>query len=41
MSIKNLFTDFRNSSKNYNAYTDEKEFFKDIASVPNAYALQL
>ena len=41
MSIKNLFTDFRNSSKNYNEYTTDKEFFKEVESVTNAAALQL
>ena len=40
MSIKNLFTDFRNGSRNYSEYNTEKGFFKDVESIDNALALQ-
>ena len=41
MGISDLFKDFRNSSTNYEDYTTEKEFFKNIESVNNATALHL
>jgi len=41
MSIKNLFTDFRNNSRNYSEYNTEKGFFKDVESIDNALALQI
>tara|TARA_Y100000592_G_scaffold781_1_gene1296 strand:+ start:45513 stop:56450 length:10938 start_codon:yes stop_codon:yes gene_type:complete len=41
MSIKNLFTNFRNSSRNYAEYNTEKGFFQDVESIDNALALQI
>ena len=41
MSIKDLFTDFRNSSRNYSEYDTEKSFFQDVESISNAVALEL
>ena len=40
MSIKDLFTKFRNNSRNFASYNTEKGFFKDVESINNALALQ-
>ena len=41
MSISKLFTDFRNSSRNYSEYDTEKTFFQDVESISNAVALEI
>ena len=41
MSIKSLFTDFRDRSNIYVEYSNDKEYYKDVESYKNAAVLEI